>query len=74
MGFTGLSGQCAAVGDGVLRSIDVQAEGRRSGRRQMSWLGIHMQMNRKFGRNFRTRGFTQNPELCGPEEREVLGL
>lgn len=31
MGFTGLSGQCAAVGDGVLRSIDVQAEGRRSG-------------------------------------------
>lgn len=44
------------------------------GRRQMSWLGVHMQMNRKFGRNFRTRGFTQNPELCGPEEREVLGL
>lgn len=33
MGSTGLRGQCAAVGDGVLRrrSIDVQAEGRRSG-------------------------------------------
>lgn len=40
----------------------------------MSWLRLHMQINRKLGRNRRPRGFTQNPGLCGPGEGGVRAL